>query len=70
MEEEEEEDMVARVKVATVAAAMEAEPVKDRLVTRAEDMVTCLATAPKDKNATTVRTSLLRFEIDTNSSRW
>lgn len=53
----EEEGMVVRAK-AVMAVAMEAEvaPVKEaRLAIRAEDTATCLATAPKVKNATTVR---------------
>lgn len=52
------EDMVVRAKAVTgVATEAEAAPVKEaRLATRAEGTATCLATAPKVKNATTVRT--------------
>ena len=50
----EEEDTVARAKVVMVVEATEVELVKDKLATRAEDTATCLATARKGKNATTV----------------
>ena len=47
----EEGTVVAR---AATAVAMEVAPVKDRLATHVEVSVTCLATAHKAKNATTV----------------
>ena len=51
-----EEDTAVRVKAVTVVVDMEAVVAKDRPATRVEDMATCLVTAHKVKNATTVRT--------------
>jgi len=51
-----EEDTAVRAKAVTVVVDTEAVVGKARPATRVEDTVTCLVTAHKVKNATTVRT--------------